>query len=281
LPLGVNACLPIPELGIAYQVKAQVAHVDPESAAAKNLRAGDFILAWSYPVPPKEPGQAEKWEKPIDLVSKDNPTGDPDPSWANQFFIMQVIPEPRVRLQVRHADGDKEEVELALQPDPSWPLADPIHPRGLRLLDIQDRVARADSLGEAVQMGLRYTTRTIVQIYMALKSLVTRRVSATENLQGPIDIAVIAYTTAGGDWADFILLLGVISVNLAVVNFLPIPVLDGGHMVFLIYEKLRGRPASENIRQAATLLGVILLVSLMIFVLGLGVYRWIWPLITS
>ena len=45
-----------------------------------------------------------------------------------------------------------------------------------------------------------------------------------------------------------------ISVNLAVVNFLPIPVLDGGHMVFLIYEKMRGKPASESVRAVATYL---------------------------
>ena len=54
--------------------------------------------------------------------------------------------------------------------------------------------------------------------------------------------------------------------NLAVINFLPIPVLDGGHMAFLLYEKVRGRPAPEQLRVAATFLGVALIVSLMLFV---------------
>ena len=50
------------------------------------------------------------------------------------------------------------------------------------------------------------------------------------------------------DFGEFVFFLGLISINLAVVNFLPIPVLDGGHMVFLIYEKIRGKPASEGVR---------------------------------
>jgi len=282
LPLGTNASLPIPELGIAYQVTPQIAHVELNpNAAQKNLRDGDFILGWSYQDPPKTDGQPEKWGKTIELGPKNNPMGNPDPGWAGIFAHMQSLPYPRVKLLHRHADGTVEETEVELQADPSWPLSDARGPRGLSLFPIQDRIAIADSLGEAVQMGLRHTSRTIVQIYMGLKSIVTRRVSATENLQGPIDIAVYAYATAGSDWGDFILLLGLISVNLAVVNFLPIPLLDGGHMVFLLYEKLRGKPASEHVRYASSLLGILVLVSLMIFVIGLGVYRWIWPLITG
>ena len=59
------------------------------------------------------------------------------------------------------------------------------------------------------------------------------------------------------------------------VNFLPIPVLDGGHMVFLIYEKIRGKPASEGVRVATTYAGLALILSLMVFVL----YQDIWRLI--
>jgi regulator of sigma E protease len=284
LPLGASAAnnsLAIPELGIAYQVTAQVAHVTPDSFAyEKGLRDQDFILAWSVLVPGKE-GQPDKWEKPFELGSKDNPTGSPDPGWAAVFYRMQTLPLPRIKLHVRHENGDKEDVELELQPDAGWPFFDPVKPCGLELYPLQDRIARADGLGDAVQMGMRYTTRTIAQIYMSLKSLVTRRVSATQNLQGPIDIAVYAYDTAGRGWADFLLLLGLISVNLAVVNFLPIPILDGGHMVFLAYEKLRGRPASEHVRLVANWTGLVLLVSLMGFVIYLGFSRWIWPWITG
>jgi regulator of sigma E protease len=62
-----------------------------------------------------------------------------------------------------------------------------------------------------------------------------------------------------------------ISINLAVINFLPIPVLDGGHMVFLIYEKITGRPASETARIYLTYAGLILILTLMVLVFWLDI----------
>jgi regulator of sigma E protease len=282
IPLPGVASLAISELGLAYQVKSQVAAVEPGAPAAQQgLQAEDFVLSWSYQRPPKNPGESEKWmDKPINLRSDDNPKTDPEPRWAFVFFSMQELEYPRVRLQVRHKNGEEATVEVDLKraydpasPEKSWPLLDPDRPRGLLLGHYQDRIVHADGLGNAIQMGLRYTSRTIVTIYMALKALLERRISAVDNLQGPIDIARMAYHQAGSGWADFLMLLGLISVNLAVVNFLPIPILDGGHMVFLIYEKLRGRPASEHVRLAANWVGLLILASLMIFVIGLGIWR--------
>jgi regulator of sigma E protease len=93
------------------------------------------------------------------------------------------------------------------------------------------------------------------------------------NLGGPIMIAAATYRFASMDFADFVFFLGLISINLAVVNFLPIPVLDGGHMVFLIYEKIRGQPASEGVRIGATYVGLAMILCLMFFVLYLDVSR--------
>jgi membrane-associated protease RseP (regulator of RpoE activity) len=281
IPMGVTSSLSLSELGIAYQVKAQIDHVDPDSPAKEQgLRAEDFILAWNFQRSPRKAGQSPKWlDKPVNLRLDDAQSGDPEPRWASVFYQMQSLEYDRVRLTVRHKDLEEETVELDLQRDPTWPLLDPNFPRGLALMTYQDRIVQADNIGDAVHMGLRYTWRTIAQIYMSIKALVTQRVSAADNLQGPIDIAVFAYSTAGHGWADFLLLLGLISLNLAVVNFLPIPILDGGHMVFLIYEALRGKPASEHVRLAANWLGLLVLLSLMGFVLYLGFSRWIWPLI--
>lgn len=283
LPLGFTAPLAIAELGLAYQVKTTIEDVAAGSPAAKaGLAAGDVILAVNVQRPGRKPGEPDTWPaKPVlDLRTTNEPSPDPAPAWAYVFRFLQGLSNPTIRLTVRPSAGEsgadsltEREVELTLQPDPTWPQHDPREPRGLFLGQPQDRIARAATLGEAVQMGLRHTTRTIKQIYQSLKSLVTRRVSATAHLQGPIDIAVIAYRVALRDWPDLVLLLGIISVNLAVVNFLPIPILDGGHMVFLIYEKLFGRPASESVRLAANWLGLLLLGFLMILVMYLGVVR--------
>ena len=70
----------------------------------------------------------------------------------------------------------------------------------------------------------------------------------------------------GENFYQFLDFLAIISVNLAVINFLPIPVLDGGHMVFLLYEKIVGKPAPEKVLSTALIIGIILLAGLMILV---------------
>ena len=92
-------------------------------------------------------------------------------------------------------------------------------------------------------------------------------------MSGPIGIATTAYSAAEMDLNTLILFLGIISVNLAVVNFLPIPILDGGHMVFLIYEGLRGKPASQAVYAFANYAGLALIASLMLFVICLDFKR--------
>jgi regulator of sigma E protease len=105
-----------------------------------------------------------------------------------------------------------------------------------------------------------------------LRGFSTGRISPTL-IAGPLSIATAAFNFAQMNIYEFLTFLGIISVNLAVVNFLPIPILDGGHMVFLVYEKLRGQPASEQVRLAATYLGLALLVCLMIFALYIDAKR--------
>ena len=70
-----------------------------------------------------------------------------------------------------------------------------------------------------------------------------------------------------------LIFLTFLSANLAVLNFLPIPVLDGGHMMFLLYEGIRGKPASERTMTMLTYLGLIFILVLMVFVLGLDITR--------
>src|SRR5207244_3543441 len=131
---------------------------------------------------------------------------------------------------------------------------------------------QASTFASAVGLGIQRTTRSIMQIYLQLRAMFAGRISA-KVLGGPLTIANVAYIYAGESFFDFVLFLGIISVNLAVINFLPIPVLDGGHMVFLVYEKVRGQPASEQVRIAATYVGLMLLACLMIFALYVDVKR--------
>ena len=90
-------------------------------------------------------------------------------------------------------------------------------------------------------------------------------------LGGPGTIAAAAGDSASEGMSSLLIFLTMLSANLAVINFLPIPLLDGGHMVFLAYEGLRGRPANEKFVVALHTVGFVFIISLMLFVIGLDI----------
>lgn len=118
---------------------------------------------------------------------------------------------------------------------------------------------------EAMKWGVIETRDFILQFYVTLKRMVTGDVSAT-NLMGPVGIFQTGTTIAsrGTDW--LIWFLSMISANLAVVNFLPIPIVDGGLFVFLLIEKIKGKPASPRTQAIAQYVGLVLLLSIFVFV---------------
>jgi regulator of sigma E protease len=87
------------------------------------------------------------------------------------------------------------------------------------------------------------------------------------NIGGPIQIAAEAGRQAKEGAASLALFTAIISVNLAVLNLLPVPMLDGGHLFFFVIEGIRGRPLSLKKREAAQQLGFVLLMLLMVYAL--------------
>src|SRR5690606_15193790 len=106
----------------------------------------------------------------------------------------------------------------------------------------------------------------MLSVYVTLARLVDGRVPPKE-LRGPIGIADMGTQIARDQGITYLIyFLGLISVNLAVVNFLPIPVVDGGHMVFLIAEKIKGSPVSPKVQIGATYVGLVLVLCLFVMV---------------
>src|SRR5207249_1296520 len=118
-------------------------------------------------------------------------------------------------------------------------------------LENEMRIHYAEGILDAARLGLRDTKRFVARIYLSLYGFVTGSISPAE-ISGPVGLAKVAYNVAERGTNYLIYLLAIISLNLAVVNFLPIPVLDGGHAVMLVLEKLRGKPVNERIFAYAT-----------------------------
>lgn len=99
---------------------------------------------------------------------------------------------------------------------------------------------------------------------------------STKNLSGPISIAQFAGQSAERGVIPFIKFLGLVSVSLGVLNLLPIPVLDGGHLMFFLVEAIKGSPVSEKAQIYFQQVGIMLLMSLMLFAFFLDMERVLW-----
>ena len=252
-----NSPISIPCLGLAYFVDAVVDAVDEGSPAAEaSIQKGDLIkkVRWKYLNAKREVKQSP-WQ---DLKTH---------QWAYVMNELQAAEPREIDLTIERGGNTVEVLSLKAIDDKKWPVAD----RGLFFMP-DTRLHKADDLMDALGMGIHRTVRTVRVIYQNLYAMVFGQVSAW-TMSGPLTIADVSYRIAGENLWQFILFIGMINVNLAVVNFLPIPILDGGHMVFLLYEKFRGKPAPESVFAVAMYTGLALILTLMCFVLFLDVKR--------
>jgi regulator of sigma E protease len=118
---------------------------------------------------------------------------------------------------------------------------------------------------DAIVIGWEQSIRMVQQVYQTLRGLLARRISA-DNVGGPVMIARISYMTAQEGMGKLLYFLGMLSMNLAVVNLLPIPVLDGAHLVYLGIEKVKGSPVSPKVIGMLQWAGLVLLLGVMLLV---------------
>ena len=187
-------------------------------------------------------------------------------SWFTGKLPYLPVGAPVV-VKARANDGTEISVNTTVQDSDSVYMS----ARGL-YVSVDAVFQRADSFGSALSFGVSKTIESAAQVFIFLKN-VGKNVSA-KALGGPGMIVGTAYEAAGRKDGVFLLFLCLISANLAVVNFLPIPVLDGGHMVFLLYEAITRRKPNENLQIALSWVGFILILGLMCWVIFLDVLRY-------
>ncbi len=245
----------ISSLGLAVAIETTIATVEAGSPAeAAGVKAGEKVIRARF----IEPGAAANPEDAgLELSER-------SPSWPYCVAVLQqVAPGTRVQLVVEGADGLARDVEL----DPATEVDRFVIDRGLVFKPVS-KLVKAGSVAAALASGGRKAMEDLSLVYRFLGKLTSSQISP-RLLGGPIEIAKQAGRSAEEGFSRLLLFLTMLSANLAVVNFLPIPVLDGGHMVFLLYELVRGKPPSENVVAALSYLGLALILTLMMFVFGL------------
>ena len=225
-----------PSLDLAHTI---VAHVRPNSPAARaGIEAGCVI------------------EKVNDRPVKD---------WAELYAALKDFSGKDVTLTIRRSvrpEAEPAEVKIGLLDKKAFDSDDyefrMFTGRSDGFLDPVMTTVRQESLGAAMKWSLRESAGFMVSTYVSIRSLILGNVSANQFI-GPLGIGGIAVKAAETSFMQFFYFMAIISAVLAVMNFLPLPVVDGGHAVFLIIEKIRGKPLPIKVMNIAQLVGLILL----------------------
>jgi regulator of sigma E protease len=126
-------------------------------------------------------------------------------------------------------------------------------------------VTRKFPFAEAVKVGVSEAGYLVKTVYVTLVKMLRGKVSPT-NLSGILTIANVSHSYAEWGVPTLFFFLALISLNLAFLNVLPIPVLDGGHLFFLLVEKVKGSPVSEKVLSYSQLVGLLLVLALLLYV---------------
>lgn len=241
---GADEPDPIRSLGIRPWRPALppvLAELDPKGPAqAAGLRTGDRLLALD--------GQAlTDWQQVVDWV--------------------RVRPETKVLLHVER-DGAQIDVPVTLAARGDGKAASGYLGAGVKAVDWPPTMIREVSYGPlaAIGEGARRTWTMSVLTLDSLKKMLFGELSV-KNLSGPITIAKVAGASAQSGVADFLNFLAYLSISLGVLNLLPIPVLDGGHLLFYLIEWARGRPLSDRVQGWGIQIGISLVVGVMLLAL--------------
>jgi regulator of sigma E protease len=266
-PTLPNDPIAVPALGIAYRVINRVVDVIPGSPAEKaGFQKDDVIEQAKFESPEMTKDQKVGrivTSRPVDLIQSDDDSGKKKIAWPRFMDVLQhTFPGTKVTLTFRR---DKKELSATMEPYDS----PEFYPnRGLEMKPLRGTQI-AESFGEAISLGFRVTLRSVTAVFRTLRKIP----ELWQHMGGMITIFRVAGMQAEKGIADLLIFMCLISANLAVINFLPIPVLDGGHMVLLAAEAIRRKPVSERILIPITYAGLFFILGLFILMTVLDIDR--------
>ena len=194
--------------------------------------------------------------------------GEPVANWFELVDFIQAAPEQTLTLTIRRDGG-----ELSLDVTPKEKTTESGESIGFVGAGVQPVSWPEEALREvrygplaAIPNAVSETWADTRLTLVAIKKMVTGLLSPT-NLSGPITIARVAEASVSSGFEDFIRFLAYLSISLGVLNLLPVPVLDGGHIVYYTIEAIRGKPLSNEAQSLGLRIGMALILTLMVFAL--------------
>ena len=194
--------------------------------------------------------------------------GAPVGGWSDWVRAVSGSPELPLPVVVVRDGG---EVALTLVPDAVEAVDGSMI--GFAGMRAPTRTIRSSFLAGMV-VGAQETARNTVLTLGLLKKMVAGLVSP-KNLSGPIMIAKVAKDSAESGWRSFLGILALLSISLGVINLLPIPILDGGHILFATAEIVSRRPVSERVQAIGVRMGLFVVSCMMLFAIYNDVTRFL------
>ncbi len=185
-------------------------------------------------------------------------------NWFDMVDAISSRPGEETRLTVQRGDA---QLKVAITPDPTEVDGKVYGRIGMYMPPYENARLRYGPL-RAVWEAIDYNWRMTAITFRSIGRMLTREMSS-ENLSGPITIARMAGDTVQSGLVDFLKFLAIISVSLGLLNLLPIPVLDGGHLMYYLVEAVTGKEPSETVMIRGQQIGIALIVMLM----GLAFYN--------
>jgi regulator of sigma E protease len=185
--------------------------------------------------------------------------------WDSLVKTIRASPGAPLEIAIRRASGER--AVLRVTPDTAQENGTAVGKIGVGpFINVQYPA------GPALWQGVKKTWDMSVFTLEMLGRMVIGEVSL-KNLSGPITIADYAGQSAQMGWMAYVSFIALISISLGVLNLLPVPVLDGGHLMYYIAEIIRGRPVSDRTLELGQRVGMVVLFSLMAFALYNDIYR--------
>lgn len=196
-----------------------------------------------------------------DIVTAIN--GKPVARWDELAGVIAESKGQPLKLSVKRGD---QELPFSVTPEPRVGknlFGEKVNSYAIGVASAGDVVTEYFSPLEAIGKG---TTQTITVIELTFMSLVklAQRIVPLDTVGGPIMIVKMAGEQAAAGGSNFLAFMALLSINLGVLNLLPVPVLDGGHLFFFVWELIFGRPVKQKVREYAMQIGMVLLLGLMV-----------------
>ena len=250
---------------------------------SENDQTSPYIALGLQPFLPPLVGQLQK-DGPAfqygiqegDLIQSIN--GKDISTWQNLSLLLSQLPNELIEIELlRNKEVKTLMLETSSYQDEQGSLKGRIGilaSNNLSQWPVEYTIEKKENLINAFFVGIADTYRYTLLIVSSIGKMISGSISA-DNLGGPIQISVLAGSAAKAGYVTFLSMIALLSINLGLLNLLPIPILDGGQLLMITIEKLKGSPVSEMTIEYSMRVGIVLVVGLMVFAFANDIARFI------